>query len=170
MPYKLTRPAADFDAAAGLMVLEHFQMAYVTNDMEQALDLFRRNLGVREFTRLGGPMPSGGEMEAQFAWVGTTMYEIICAKGPGSELYMDPLPKDGGFALRHHHLGFLVQDQAQWDGVLANAAKNDFEVVFHGNNPLVEFCFVKVPALGHYLEYLYATPMGLEFFESVPRS
>lgn len=169
MPYVLNRPAADFDAGSGLAVLEHFQMAYVTNDMDRALDLFRRKLGVREFTKLGGPMPSGGEMHAEFAWVGTTMFEIICATGPGSALYMDRLPQDGSFAVRHHHLGYLVQNQAQWDAVLANAAANGFDVVFRGDNPLVEFCFVDVPPLGHYLEYLFAKPMGLDFFNSVPR-
>jgi hypothetical protein len=27
-----------------------------------------------------------------------------------------------------------------------------------------------VPELGHYLEYLFATPAGMDFFENVPRS
>lgn len=170
MPYLLDRPAADFDAGSGLMVLEHFQMAYVTNDMDRALDLFRRNLGVREFTRLGGPMPSGGTMHAEFAWVGTLMIEVIEATGPGSALYMDRLPRDGSFAVAQHHLGYLVHSQAQWDAVLANAAANGFEVVFRGDNPLVEFCFVQVPGLSHYLEYLFAKPMGLDFFNAVPRT
>jgi hypothetical protein len=170
MPYKLNRPAADFDSTGGLAVLEHFQMAYVTNDIERACDLFRRNLGVREFCKLEGPTPAGGYIHAEFAWVGTLMYEIIHATGPGSEFFMDRLPGCDEFALAHHHLGFLVQNQQQWDGVLRNAEAQAFPVLQRNVNPLVEVCFVAVPGMAHYLEYLYATPVGMEFFENVPRT
>jgi hypothetical protein len=80
------------------------------------------------------------------------------------------MPRTDGFVIRHHHLGFLIQNQEQWDGVLANAARHGWAVPHKNINPLVEVCFVDVPELGHYLEYLYATPMGLDFFASVPRS
>ena len=93
MPYKLTRPAADFDSGAGLLLLEHFQMAYVTNDMERARALFRERLGIREFARLAGETPAGGYVEAEFAWVGTLMYELVCPRGPGSEIFFDQLPR-----------------------------------------------------------------------------
>ena len=170
MTYGLTRPAPDFDAGSGLLVLEHFQMAYVTNDMGRARDLFHRRLGVREFCRLEGPLAAGGHMHAEFAWVGTQMYELICATGPGSALYMDRLPQGAGFAIRHHHLGFLIHNRSQWDAVLAAAERNGWSVPYRNVNSLVEVCFVDVPELGHYLEYLFATPAGLAFFESVPRS
>ncbi|MFA7585972.1 MAG: hypothetical protein WCY11_07215 [Novosphingobium sp.] len=170
MSYALSRPAADFAAGRGLLVLEHFQMAYVTNDSDHACALLRDRLGVREFRTLEGQMPAGGHIRADFAWVGTTMYEIISASGPGSALYMDRLPVTQDFVMQHHHLGFLIHDQAQWDGVLAHAEKHGFTIPFRNVNPLVEVCFVDVPELGHYLEYLFATPLGLEFFESVPRT
>jgi len=170
MPQVLTREPSDGETASGLLRAEHFQMAYVTNDLDRACALFGQQLGIRAWASLGGPMPDGGEIQARFAWVGTLMYEIICASGPGSEIFMDRLPKTGGFALKHHHLGFLIQNQRQWDGVLANAAQHGWAVPHKGVNPLVEVCFVDVPDLGHYLEYLYATPAGLTFFASVPRS
>ena len=162
MPQMLTRAPSDGDTASGLLRAEHFQMAYVTNDLDRACDLFGAQLGIRAWASLGG--------QARFAWVGTLMYEIICASGPGSDIYMDRLPQTDGFALKHHHLGFLIQNQQQWDGVLANAAQHGWAVPYKGVNPLVEVCFVDVPDLGHYLEYLYATPVGLDFFASVPRS
>jgi hypothetical protein len=83
---------------------------------------------------------------------------------------MDRMPQASGFALQHHHLGFLIHDQQQWDGVLANAARHGWAVPHRGENPLTRVCFVAVPGLGHYLEYLYATPAGLDFFAGVPRS
>lgn len=170
MGYKLDRPAADFDAGSGLLVLEHFQMAYVTNDMEKAHRLFRERLGIREFTRLEGETPEGGYIRADFAWVGSIMYELIAPEGPGSEIFTSLLPAGEGFAIRHHHLGYLVQNQAQWDAVFANAEKSGLEIVSRGSNRLVEVCFVKVPELGHLLEYLYASEAGMNFFNSVSRN
>jgi hypothetical protein len=122
MPQLLERAPGAVDPASGLLRAEHFQMAYVTNDIEQACDLLSRRLGIREFAPLGGPTPDGGTMDARFAWVGTLMYEVIHATGPGSGVFMDRLAGADGFALRHHHLGFLIHERAQWDAVLANAA------------------------------------------------
>lgn len=59
MTYRLTRPAADFDAGDGLPLLEHFQMAYVTNGLNRARTLFRERLGIREFAGLEGATPAG---------------------------------------------------------------------------------------------------------------
>ncbi len=170
MPYKLARPAADFDAGSGLLVLEHFQMAYATNDIEQAGELFRKRLGIREFTRLEGKTKGGGFIRADFAWVGTLMYELIQAEGPGSEIFSGNLPATDDFVIKHHHLGFLVQNREQWDSLQANAVQNQWEIVSQGSNPLVDVCFVEVPECGHYLEYLFATPAGLEFFDNVSRT
>jgi hypothetical protein len=170
MAYALNRPAASFDPAAGVLLSEHFQMAYVTNDIDRACELFTKELGVREFRRLEGQTPEGGRVRAEFAWVGTMMYEIISASGPGSEIFSDRMPTGGDFSMVHHHLGFLIQDQQQWDGLLANAERNGWSIPHQGANPLVQVCFVAVPGLSHYLEYLYPTPAGLDFFNGVPRS
>jgi extradiol dioxygenase family protein len=170
MPYSLTRPAPDFDAGAGLTHLEHFQMAYVTNDMDRARALFREQLGIRDSAVLEGENADGGYVRAEFSWVGTLMYELIHATGPGTEIFSNHLPQTGDLLVKHHHLGYLVQNQAQWHAVEANAQRAGLETVGHGKNALVEFCFVEVPPCGHYLEYLFATEAGLGFFESVPRN
>ena len=170
MPYKLTRPVADFDAGAGLLLLEHFQMAYVTNDLDQARALFRDRLGIRDCAVLEGEMAGGGYIRAEFAWVGTLMYELIHATGPGSEIFSGHLPPTDDFIVKHHHLGYLVQNQAQWDAVQGNAERNNLQTVGHSSNSLVDVCFVHLPECGHYLEYLFATEAGIAFFENVPRS
>ncbi|MFV8818708.1 VOC family protein [Haliea sp. E17] len=170
MPYKLNRPAADFDSGNGVLCLEHFQMAYVTTDIERAGRLFRERLGIREFTRLEGETPDGGFIKADFAWVGSIMYELIEPQGPGSEIFSDRLPRTEEFVLKHHHLGYLVQSQAQWDALLANAENNQLRIASHSSNPLVEVCFVEVPGLEHYLEYLFASELGMNFFDSVART
>jgi hypothetical protein len=170
MPQVLMREPTDGATATGLLRAEHFQIAYVTNDLDRACALFGDQMGIRTWASLGGALPAGGEIQTRFAWVGTLMYEIISASGPGSGIFIDRMPQSTSFVLKHHHLGFLIHDQVQWDGVLANAAQNGWAVPHQGVNPLVQVCFVDVPELGHYLEYLHATPTGLEFFASVPRN
>lgn len=143
-------------------------MAYATNDMEQACDFFRQRLGIKEFRRLEGPMPSGGHIHVELAWVGNTMYELVTAEGAGSELYMGQLP-DGGFAVRHHHLGFLIHNDAQWQALLATIERDGWQLLSKSHtHGFMHSCFVDVPELGHYFEYLFPEPAGLEFLENVP--
>ncbi|MBU6268274.1 MAG: VOC family protein [Sphingomonadales bacterium] len=170
MPQLLERVPGPVDPASGLLRAEHFQMAYVTTDPEQACDLLTRQLGIREFVPLGGPTPEGGTMDARFAWVGTLMYEVIHATGPGSGVFMDRLNGAEGFAIRHHHLGFLVHERAHFDGAIAVAKTNGWDVPWTSSNPLVDACFVQVPGFAHFLEYLLPTDMGMAFFNSVPRT
>ena len=113
-------------------------------------------------------MPAGGQIRAEFAWVGTIMYEVICASGPGADIYMDRLPRGEGFHIKHHHLGYLLSSREQWDAVMVKARQSGWSVPYHSDNALVEVCFVDATELGHYLEYFLAKPAGLAFFESVP--
>jgi len=169
MPLSLSRSDAGFDLASGLLRAEHFQMAYATNDMDSARTLFRDRLGIREFRRVEGENPSGGYVEAELAWVGTIMYELISASGPGSEIYVGRLPAGEGFQLRHHHLGYLVQNLAQWEAVTKEAERNGWAIPYRNSNSMMQSCFVNVPELGHYLEYLFPVQAGIDFFENVPR-
>lgn len=170
MSFVLPRIATSGGPAAGLLRAEHFQMAYVTNDADAACELLGRQLGIAAFARLEGPNPEGGHVRAEFAWVGNLMFEVIEASGPGNAIFTQRLPQRDGFVLHHHHLGYLIKDQAEWEALLANTAAHGWAIPHHGINPLVEVCFVEVPGLPHLLEYLFATEVGMQFFNSVPRS
>ena len=170
MDYALTRPPAALDPAAGLLLAEHFQMAYLTNDLDRAKSLFADRLGISAFQDLGGEMPGGGTIRVALAWVGTIMYELLETRGSDLPLYAEWLPRAGGFHLRHHHLGYVVHDRAQFDGIAQGARRADWPVVHRNSNPLVDVVFVHAPELGHYLEFMLPTPAGLGFFNSVPRS
>lgn len=168
MSLMLPRHGRRPDPGAGLLRAEHFQMGYVTNDLDRARALFA-DLGVPDFRRLEGRMPRGGAIRADFAWVGPLMYELIEATGDGSDVYDWCLPDGDGFHLRHHHLGYLVETRARWDALIAQAAAAGWAMPYRNANPLLEACFVQVPGLPHYLEYLLPEPAGLDFFDSVPR-
>ncbi len=151
------------------MHAEHFQIAYATNDIDQAKHMFSARLGVTAWRQLAGQMPSGGHIHIELAWVGTVMYELLTSSGPGSDLYMGRLPAGDGFKLKHHHLGYLIPDQAQWDGLMASVTTHGWPVVHQSHTEgFMRSCFIDAPELGHYLEYLFPEPAGLEFFRSVP--
>lgn len=168
MGERIKRPAAVFDPARGLLRNDHFQMAYATNDIERAQALFSERYGIREYRQLKGEMPSGGHIHVELAWVGNTMYELISASGPGSEIYMSRLP-DSEFTIRHHHLGFLIYNREDWDQLHRVIAEGGFDLLSENNNQgFMRHCFVDAPELGHYLEYIFPEPAGLAFFEAVP--
>lgn len=170
MDYLLPRPPGIFDPSQGLLRAEHFQMAYLTNDLDRAKVLFAERLGIREFQDLGGPLPQGGTIRIALAWVGTLMYELMEAEGTQMPVYADWLPGEAGFHMRHHHLGYILHDRAQLNGVETAARAVGWPVLHRNVNPLVEVLFVHAPELGHYLEYMLPTEAGLGFFNNVPRS
>jgi catechol 2,3-dioxygenase-like lactoylglutathione lyase family enzyme len=168
MDNPIRRPRTIPDPTQGLLRSDHFQIAYATNDINRACDLFHDRFGIHEFRRLEGQLPAGGQIRVELAWVGTVMYELLTASGPGSELYVGRLPDDD-FAIRHHHLGFLIHDAPQWQALMDTIARDGWHLLSKSDNPgLMQSCFVDVPELGHYVEYLFPEPAGLAFFESVP--
>lgn len=168
MELLLDRPLAACNPSRGLLSNEHFQMGYVTNDMARAEDLFRQRFGVKEFRPTEGEMEGGGHISVRSVWVGTVMYEIICATGPGSELYTDHVPA-GDFATRLHHFGFLVRDEPGWNALEETIARDGWTVRHRSDHPgYVRALYVEAPELGHYLEYVLPAPALLERFRATP--
>ncbi len=164
----MKRPHSTFDAGAGALRAEHFQVAYATTDIERAKQVFAQRFGIREFRPMQGQMSTGGHIHIELAWVGSTMYELVTASGPGSEVFMAQLPREG-FALRHHHLGFLIHSDAEWQALLATVERNGWRVLSQNNNAgFMQTCMVEIPELGHCFEYLFPEPAGLAFLEAVP--
>lgn len=164
----MQRPTANRNPTAGLLRAEQFQIAYATNDIERAKQLFAERFGIRAYRQLKGQMVTGGQIHIELAWVGSTMYELVTASGPGSETFMRDIPS-AGFTLRHHHLGFLISSDAEWNGMLASVERNGWRILSKNNNVgFMQTCIVEIPELGHCLEYLFPEPAGLEFLENVP--
>lgn len=167
----LNRPIPAINVGAGLLRAEHFQMAWATNDLAQAKALLSERLGIDAFTPIGGATAAGGETWVELAWVGTIMYELITASGPGSDIIMSRLPKGQGFAMKHHHLGYLIDGPQQWEALEAEAARAGWAIPHKSVNPgFMTSCFVDAPELGHYLEYIMPEPAGLDFFQNVARN
>lgn len=165
----LRRPLPLVDPIQGLLRAEHFQIAYATNDIDRACAIFGARYGIRDFRRLEGPLAAGGHIRVELAWVGPVMYELLTASGPGSAIYMARLAPGDAFQIRHHHLGYLIHDAAQWQALMDRADRHDHAMPHISHNAgFMDSCFVDAPELGHYLEYIFPTPAAIDFFQAVP--
>ena len=171
MTATINRPPLAVSPGQGLMRHEHFQMAYATTDLTQAKALFLDRFGIREWKPLEGQTPAGGHIRIELAWCGGLMYELVRTTGPGSEVFNRVLPVTDGFALRHHHLGYLVKDVAAWEALHAEIGRSGCKLLSNSNNVgFLRACIIEVPELNHCLEYICPEPAGVAFFESVPRN
>lgn len=148
----------------GSLAFELFQTAYVTTDLPRARQVLGERYGVHEWTSFA----PGGGMEIGLAWVRGHQIEVIQAAGTDMPLYTDWLPKTGEFAIRLHHFGYYIHDDAEWAEMEALLERENKPVIFGGQADIVRFAYVDAPELGHYLEYVYPTEEGKAFFESVP--
>lgn len=165
----MLRPTLQADPKAGLLCTEHFQIAYATNDIERAQALFKARYGIAHWARLEGALPSGGHIRVELAWAGGVMVELMTASGEGASIYMDRLPEGEGFALKHHHCGYLLADDDAWDALMDRVVREGHAMPHASHNKgFMKSCFIDAPELGHYLEYICPEPAGLAFFESVP--
>ncbi|WP_156135378.1 hypothetical protein [Novosphingobium malaysiense] len=142
----------------------------MTNDLDRALDVFRGRYGVKAFSFIEGPSPEGGHIKVAFAWAGGQILEIICASGPGFDFYNDMLP-DGEFAIRFHHLGFLIEDEAGWKQLERELADGAWPIAYSTlTGEFIDAYYIEAPELGHYLEYVRPFQAGEAFYSAVPVS
>lgn len=166
----VTRPKIRISPAEGILRAEHIQVAYVTNDLPRAAEVFQQRYGIEGYRDLETTTPDGGEIAIKLAWVGGTMFELIEAHGAGMEFYNSRLPADE-FAIRFHHLGYLTHDLETWNSLGDELARKGLEVVFEGNTEgFLRFVYAHAPEMDHYLEYFLLEDAGVEFFEGVPAS
>jgi hypothetical protein len=144
------------------MLLEgHFQNAYVTRDLDQAVATFRSRYGVDKVLQFPSQVtvttPRGtgpASFKTAFAWVGSLQYEFIEPLSGMVEVYRDALPQGDGFAF--HHVCMRVHD---WDRTRAEIARGPHPVVLEGQTASVRFVYVDArDTLGHYLEYAWMQP------------
>jgi hypothetical protein len=164
------RPAVTLNPGNGLFRNDHFQVAYATNDIGRACAVFKERYGIKEYRGLEGALPEGGYIHIELAWVGGIMYELLYSSGAGSDRFTSVLPASG-FAIRHHHLGYLVYSQAHWDALQHEIEHGGWKTVSKSDNKgFLQACIIEAPDMGHYLEYIYPEAAGIAFFEGVPSS
>ncbi|AMO70590.1 VOC family protein [Sphingorhabdus sp. M41] len=142
---------------------QHYQNAYVTRDVDKAVQGFRKWADTRLIleteveVKLWTPEGEGsGVQKLAFVWVEDLNYELIEPKsGDVLKIYKEALPEGDGLAF--HHVCHRVDD---WDETIAHIEKNPFPVVLKGGTPdMLQFCYVDTREwLGHFTEYIWANP------------
>jgi hypothetical protein len=154
-----------------------FQHGYVTSDLDRAIAEFASRWGVSRFlirptAEFLCAAPTGAAnvvVRLAFAYVGDLQIELIEPMGgSAATFYTDTLPKDA-FAVRFHHMGFLLSDEeAEWGACIAGAAQDKYELALSGDNPRLRFAYLDSRAeLGHYCEFV--SPK-FDVFADIPRN
>lgn len=158
-------------SASGMLCKEHSHSAWVTNDMDRALEIFTRRYGLGDYTFIDAETPSGGRIKVAFTWAGGQVIEIIMSSGPGSEFYNEILPEGDEFAIRFHHLGFIIHDNAGWQQLERELEEGSWQIAFSTlTHDFIDAYYIKAPELGHYLEYVRPFEAGNQFYNSLPVS
>jgi len=158
-------------AGNGLYVERHFQIAYVTRDIDAAARMFAERYGIRSFHYMRDiPFGPGATTHVGLAWAGDVMIELIQPNGAATNLYSTWLPAAGQL-LRCHHLGHRAPDAAAWQRVGELAARSGLPVALQGDSQGIHYLYLDARAdLGHYLEYIYLSGDAVHLFDAVPRN
>lgn len=144
----------------------HYQNAYVVRDLDEAIRRLGEHHGVEGFAALEADFllktPTGersARMRVALGWAGRLQIELIQPISGDVDIYSAYLPADPGDATpRLHHVAVRRDDLA---AMRAEIAGLKFPVVFEGEGPGIEYVLLDArESLGHYLEYVWATPDG----------
>lgn len=143
-----------------------YQVGYVTHDIERAIGLVGRDFGLSGFghfeVELELQTPDGPKMAAMrvgTAWAGATQVELIQPISGFVDAYVAGLPEDPADPTpRFHHVAMRRESAGE---TARDVAAMGLPLVFSTGGNGLESVFVDARArLGHYLEFVSATPEG----------
>jgi len=144
------------------------QVAWITNDMDRSLALYRDVYGIpsffvmdQEFDARVGTAHGKMKLRIALANVDNVQLELIEPHSPGIDsIYRDVLPKDGHYANVFHHVCVKVSGTLQdWETHLAGLHR-DRNVYYEGDiGPGARFVYTdERPFIGHYIEHVWFGP------------
>ena len=142
-----------------------YQSAYITNDLDRAIELYRTTYGVPEFLTLDADYEvdyrgAAGRLNLRIALVNLNgvQIELIQPRQDCIDMYSEGLPP-AAFAIRHHHLAVRVEgDEARWDAWRSQLEQGGRKVAMEASMGFARFLYVDDrPLVGHYTEYFWST-------------
>lgn len=141
----------------------HSQVAYVTNDLDRALAVFRDDYDVPAFHVFANDAPGleqsdGARLKIALALVGGVEIELIEPQGNTAPLFSAALPQDGSFAIRFHHIAYRIAGGlADFEAHMASIDPVKHPVIWHGAlGAVMRFAYTDERAtLGHYVEHVW---------------
>ena len=150
-------------SAPGLLTTGFGQMAWVTNDIDQAVAVFRERHDTGEFgiirnleASLAGDKTAW--MNLAVAGAGGIDIELIEPLGGDDGVWREILRGNGGFEMHFHHHAQFVSSRADLDRLKAEGIAQGFPVSVAGRTTEGPgFFYLDCRAtIGHHVEYLYA--------------
>lgn len=146
----------------------HFQNAYVTHDIDKAMRSLAERYGLKDYVTFEPDMvlktPDGDKpsrVRAAFAWAGGLQIELIQPVSGFQDHYLPYLPANkADFIPRFHHMAVRRDDIGE---MRAEIARLGLPLALEGEVPGLIFVYLDArSSLGHYLEYIWASPEGWE--------
>jgi hypothetical protein len=153
----------------------HMQNAYVTHDLDRAMELVGNRFGVEKFDRFNPDMvvrtPEGEKpMVSRVAsfWAGGLNIEIIEPVSGYVDHYATMLPADRKDATpRFHHVTLRRDDEA---GMRQEIARLGLPLAFEGpvsiKDPIPSLVFIYLDgraSIGHYVEFTWKSPEAWKY-------
>jgi hypothetical protein len=157
------------------MLSGHFQNSYVTHDLDRAMEIFSRQLGVDHFDRFDPDMivktPHGERplsIRVASTWLGRLNIELIEPVSGFVDHYASLLPTDRTDPQpRFHHISVRRDDEkAMREEVASLGLPLAFEGPMTIKGPVPKLLFIYLdarPALGHYLEFSWKSAEGWRY-------
>ena len=141
----------------------HSQIAYVTNDLDRALAVWRDEFDVPAFHVFTNDMPGlesshPFQLKIALANVGGTEIELIEPLHGTAPLHAEPLPADGSFAMCFHHVAMRIEGTlADFEAHMASLDPVNHRVVWTGGfADMMRYAYTdERRTLGHYIEHVW---------------
>lgn len=142
------------------------QTAYVTNDMDKALALFRDEYDVSSFHVFANDAPGlvqsdDSRLKIALAIVGGIEIELIEPEGDTAPLFSALLPTDANFAIRFHHFAYRITGGLEdFEAHMASIDQQHHPVIWHGAmGDMMRYAYTdERKLLGHYVEHVWMHP------------
>jgi len=152
-----------------------YQIGYVTRDLDAGVRQLQAIHGIERFRIKRDVRGMAGMpemlMHQAHVFIGAVQLELIQPAGGDDALYRDVCAADSG-AIRHHHFGMWVDDEAEYAGLRAALAEQNIPVVFDAKIPDIGGAIYADTraTLGHYLEYVHLIPeVKGRYYADVPQ-
>jgi catechol 2,3-dioxygenase-like lactoylglutathione lyase family enzyme len=145
--------------------LRHHQIAYITTDMDEALRRLEKAFGLDRYffidTLAQPSYPEQPGLKIALVRTAGTEFEVIQPLGYKDELWSDPLPRTGEFALLFHHIAVTVDGPiSEYDRYRAGIDETLHPVVTEGwgGEDARWFYTDERATLGHFVEHCWFSP------------
>lgn len=147
------------------------QIAYVTEDLNKSIELFKERYGISEFLEMRDvELGDLGTLDIGMAYLGDTMLELIAPKDGASAMYRKEQLDFHRQAHEFHHIGIIVDDQASYDALKASYIERGLRITADVQHDVLDFFYVDATEdLGHYVEYMLLHDIGKDVFATIPR-